>query len=73
MTAIDTLMYTDFTRIKSGELLNIQHRPYRLSYLEKMKTFFEEREEYENCIFLNRVIGDIKNHDGNYNKIKHTF
>lgn len=70
---VENIMMSDYSRIAEGESLNLRGEPYKVSYLKKILTLLESREQYEDCINMKSIINRYINHDSNYKHKKHTF
>ncbi len=68
LKSYDNLMNTSYQRIVSGFTFDESFKPYSKEFLEKLLNYFEEKEMYEECAFLNNFIKQRFNHDLNYNK-----
>lgn len=60
------LMYLDFLRIKQGNRIGYDNKPYDLDYYDLMIKYFETEEEYEKCAELKSIISSIEDHNKNY-------
>lgn len=56
----------DYNRIISGKRLNLLNRPYPISYIDKMISYYEDNEEYEKCTEILKIREDLINHEKGY-------
>ena len=56
----------NFNKIKDGEYLNLNKKPFDIKQVDKMILFFEEEEEYEKCEILFNFRSKILDHENNY-------
>ena len=68
MKSYEYLMRESFNRIKDGKNYDVNFKPYSMEFIKKMISFFEEREEYENCQTLSKFLDIRFDHNLNYNK-----
>ena len=60
------LMDTNYERILNGKKLDLTSKPYNIKFIEKMINFYEEKEEYEKCNVLKKLMN--KHYVGNKKK-----
>lgn len=59
----DQLLVDSFDRIMGGKHFDSNYQPYTREFLEKMREYFQDREEYEKCQFIKSVIDLRFDHD----------
>jgi hypothetical protein len=68
LRSYEYLMRDGLDRIKSGKNYDANFKPYDKEFIDKMISFFEEREEYENCETLVNFKNIRFDHNLNYKK-----
>ena len=68
LRSYEYLMRDGLDRIKAGKSYDVNFKPYSREFIDKMISFFEEREEYENCKTLVDFLNIRFDHNLNYKK-----
>ena len=63
------LILSSFDRIKTGQILDKNLRPYSTDFLIEILTYLEDLERYEDCQYIKNLIDTRSNHDINYKNI----
>ncbi len=66
MHSYSYLMNNTYDRIKQGKCYDINFKAYEKKFVEKMISYFEEREEYEKCKVLFDFSKERFDHEKNY-------
>ncbi len=60
------LMNSCFERIKEGKCYDMSFNPYTMEFIDKIISYFEEKEEYEKCKVLLDFSKERFDHEKNY-------
>ena len=66
MHSYSYLMNSSYERINNGKYYDASFKAYEKSLVEKMISYFEEREEYEKCKVLLDFLKERFDHEKNY-------
>jgi hypothetical protein len=59
-------MNSCFERIKEGKCYDMSFNPYTMEFIDKIISYFEEKEEYEKCKVLLDFSKERFDHEKNY-------
>lgn len=60
------LMNSNYERINLGKCFDVNFKTYEKNFVEKMISYFEEKEEYEKCKVLLDFSKERFDHEKNY-------
>ena len=66
MHSYSYLMNNSYERINQGKYYDMNFKAYEKNFIEKMISYFEEREEYEKCKVLFDFSKERFDHEKNY-------
>ena len=66
----DTKILSVFDRIKRGKLFDRSLKPYNKELFFEVLKYFEDRELFEECVFVQKVIKERFDHEFNWEKNK---
>ena len=59
-------MNSCFDRVKEGKYYDMSFNPYTMEFIDKIISYFEEKEEYEKCKVLLDFSKERFDHEKNY-------
>jgi hypothetical protein len=52
-----------FERLKSGFYFDVNLKPYRKDFIQKILEYFEQKEKYEECAIIREILKNRFNHE----------